>query len=73
MPIYNYTCNACGKNFDLLVGVTSKKTSLKCKSCGSKDITKSFAAFGVKVNSPKSKANSSCMDCPSSGCPRRAM
>ena len=38
MPIYTYVCKDCNEKFDLLVGVMSEKTEIKCKKCNSKNI-----------------------------------
>ncbi|MDP3981409.1 MAG: zinc ribbon domain-containing protein [Chlamydiota bacterium] len=69
MPIYHYICNACGKNFDLLIGVTSEKTKLQCIYCDSKKISKSFAAFSVGSSHAHSKRSEPrCEGCPNQGC-----
>ena len=63
MPIYTYICKDCGEKFDLLIGVTSKKTELKCKKCGSKKIEKTLSSFSV------GNSGSSGSSCPSGTCP----
>lgn len=63
MPIYTYICNKCKIKFDLLIGVTSEKTKLKCKSCGSTSIEKTFAPFGI--NTSTNNKQSSCDSCSS--------
>jgi len=65
--MYSYVCNACGEKFDLLVGVTSEKTELKCTKCGSKNIKKTFAAFSM--GEAKGKFGSSGPSCPTGTCP----
>jgi len=65
MPIYSYVCKDCDEKFDLLVGVTAEKEELKCKKCGSKNITKEISSFGVG----KSSGSSSDSSCPSGTCP----
>jgi len=69
MPIYAYVCKDCGHNFDLLVGVTSEKVELKCPKCGSKDIERKFASFGIKVSSGSKDSGSSYPTCPTGTCP----
>jgi putative FmdB family regulatory protein len=64
MPIYTYECKDCGKRFDLLIGVTSEKAELKCKSCLSKNIKKIISSFSVG-----SKGSSSGPGCPTGTCP----
>jgi putative FmdB family regulatory protein len=65
MPIYTFVCKDCGEKSDLLVGVTEEKEELKCKKCGSKNITKEISNFGVG----KSSSSSSDSSCPSGTCP----
>ena len=69
MPIYSYVCKDCGEEFDLLVGVVSEKTEFKCKKCGSSNIEKTFASFGVNVSSGTNNLNSSGPSCPTGTCP----
>ncbi len=65
MPIFGYNCNDCGEKFELLVGVTSEKTELKCTSCGSGSIEKTFEPFSVG----KGSSNSSGPHCNAEACP----
>ncbi|MEA3346479.1 MAG: zinc ribbon domain-containing protein [Candidatus Auribacterota bacterium] len=62
MPIYTYICKDCGENFDLLVGVTAKKTELKCSKCNSKNIKKTFSSFSA------GGSDSSRPSCPTGTC-----
>ena len=62
MPVYTYICEDCGEKFDLLVGMTSEKTELKCSKCNSKNIKKTFSSFSVK------SSNSSGPSCPTGTC-----
>lgn len=43
MPIYEYQCKSCGKISEFLVGVTQRKTEIKCKHCGSRELNKIFS------------------------------
>ena len=67
MPIYTYVCKDCGEKFDLLIGVTSEKTELKCKKCNSRKIDKILSSFSV--GSSKGKPSSSGPSCPTGTCP----
>ncbi|MDP8218613.1 MAG: zinc ribbon domain-containing protein [Candidatus Theseobacter exili] len=62
MPIYTYTCNDCGETFDLLVGMTAKKTELKCPKCNNKNIKKEMGSFNV------GKTGGSGSSCPTGTC-----
>ena len=67
MPIYTYECKDCGEKFDLLIGVTSEKTELKCKKCQSSRIVKVINCFSV--GGSKGKSGSSGSSCPTGTCP----
>jgi len=59
MPIYEYTCDDCGKDFDALVSSASAKNP--CPHCGSKKVTKQFSTFAAH--------DGSSTPCKSGGCP----
>lgn len=40
MPLYEYDCNKCGKEFTFLTGVIADNTDPRCPACGSKRLTK---------------------------------
>lgn len=67
MPVYTYVCKDCGDKFDLLIGVTSEKTELKCKKCNGKNINRVLSSFSV--GNPGSKRSSSGPSCPTGSCP----
>ena len=67
MPIYTYICNYCGEKFDLLVGVTSEKTELKCKKCSSRNIQRTLSSFSVGNSNGKTSSPGS--SCPTGTCP----
>ena len=62
MPIYSYKCKGCGREFDLLVGVSSEKTAMLCPGCKSPDIEKTIAVFSAVVD-----ATNKGHDCHSAG------
>lgn len=47
MPMYDYRCEDCGDKFEYLVGVTADKSEIKCKKCGSVNVTRLFSSFNV--------------------------
>jgi len=67
MPIYSYVCKDCGEKFDLLIGITSEKTELKCKKCNSSRIDRALSSFSVGNSGGKS--GSSGPSCPTGTCP----
>ncbi len=69
MPIYEYRCRSCGKDFELLV---FGKEEPQCPECGAKDPERKMSSFGFSVGY-KFKASSgggtgSCSGCTSSNC-----
>jgi putative FmdB family regulatory protein len=59
MPIYEYTCQQCGKDFDLLVSSERLADSQACPHCASEQLTRKFSAFA----SPSSSSQA----CPAKG------
>lgn len=45
MPIYEYTCDACGEAFEVLVSSSGVKSA--CPKCGSKKISRQFSTFAA--------------------------
>ena len=66
MPIYTYVCKDCGEKFDLLIGVTSEKTELKCKKCKNRNIDRVLSSFSV--GNSDNKSSSSGPSCPTGTC-----
>jgi len=73
MPIYEYQCNNCDKDFETLVMSSTKP---ECPLCKSKDLSRLMSACGFisKSSGPsgettvKSAGSSSCSSCASSNC-----
>lgn len=61
MPIYEYTCPACGHAFEHLARTLSDKPSA-CPACGAKSLRKQLSAFAPAAATPK--ACGSCADAP---------
>jgi putative FmdB family regulatory protein len=49
MPIYEYRCRGCGKDFETYVPGASAKVA--CPACASGDITRKLSVFGRKSES----------------------
>jgi putative FmdB family regulatory protein len=45
MPLYEYSCRACGKQFTFLAGVIADNDEAKCPRCGSLDLQKLMSRF----------------------------
>jgi putative FmdB family regulatory protein len=66
MPIFEYKCNSCGEEFELLV-MGSKEVA--CTRCGSKEVTKKFSVFGMSgVEKPFAGSSSGCASCSKTSC-----
>ena len=70
MPIYEYTCNDCGREFELLIRGDEKPA---CESCGRGNLTRSLsvpAAHTGQSRDPSCPAKNSCgmRHCSGDGC-----
>jgi putative FmdB family regulatory protein len=48
MPIFEYLCKDCGKNFELLV---RQSTVIECPSCNGKKLEKQLSVFAAASHS----------------------
>jgi putative FmdB family regulatory protein len=46
MPIYEYRCRACGKDFEKYVHGPS--TAVTCPGCDGADVTRKLSVFGMR-------------------------
>lgn len=46
MPIYEFTCGKCNKDFEKICRSTSNE-EIKCPDCSSNDVSKKFSMFAV--------------------------
>jgi len=51
MPIYEFVCNKCKKNFEKFVLSMGAASDVKCPACGSEDVTKQFSTFACRSGS----------------------
>jgi len=69
MPIYEYICEKCGNEFELLI---FKDEEPECPSCGGKSPKKKMSSFGFSVGykfkSSSTGSGSSCASCGSTNC-----
>ncbi len=45
MPIFEFTCDGCGKRFSALVGVVANPKPAACPRCGGSALTKQVSRF----------------------------
>ena len=63
MPIYEYKCNNCNKNFELLIFGNEVPCCPDCKSTDLKRIISVFSIHGIE-KSPTLNSGISCGNCP---------
>jgi len=71
MPIFEFACQNCGKEFERLVFRTDEK--VECPECGQESVTKLMSACAFKtdyhgVMSTPSSGKSSCSGCSATSC-----
>lgn len=52
MPMFEYTCNDCGKNFEELV--SSESEPVECPACHSQNARKLLSVFAASVSAGSS-------------------
>ncbi|MCK9175940.1 MAG: zinc ribbon domain-containing protein [Desulforhopalus sp.] len=52
MPLYEYKCNSCAKEFEYLTTSVKAAEEVKCPSCGSSDVKKLISAGVVRPGAP---------------------
>lgn len=45
MPVFEYTCDTCGRRFSALVGVVANPKPAACPRCGGDSLTKQVSRF----------------------------
>jgi putative FmdB family regulatory protein len=61
MPIYEYSCQECGTNFEKFVRSMQSTGQVTCPECGGQQVRKGFSAFATaSTTGPSPAAASSC-------------
>lgn len=47
MPIYEYLCNHCKREFSVLILSVREKKEIRCKFCNGEDLTRLLSSFRV--------------------------
>lgn len=50
MPIFEYRCDACGAEFELLVRSQREERGVMCRSCGSKHVERRPSVFAAHAS-----------------------
>ncbi len=79
MPIFEYRCRACGKEFEKLVSSSARSAQAGpktiCKVCGSPQVERLLSAFAV-IGPSRSSSRVGAVEpgpCGACGAPRRGM
>ena len=68
MPIYEFRCSNCGKQFEILVSIGNEK-NVTCLDCGSNNVCKLVSTFGIGgKNSRLNTSSSGCTTCSATSC-----
>jgi putative FmdB family regulatory protein len=70
MPLYEFACNACGREFEELFRSRSERRRMACPGCHSRDVRKRFSTFAT-AGGDRSKGRGSgggCATCQRSSC-----
>ena len=69
MPLYEFTCSACGDRFEELVRNQSEAVS--CPHCSSSDVTRNMSAFAIhgrRADGSSVAASNGCTKTSCAGC-----
>jgi putative FmdB family regulatory protein len=56
MPLYEFICTKCEKDFESLVRSVLWEGAVACPHCGSKKLTKKLSVFAAQGGSPSSSS-----------------
>jgi putative FmdB family regulatory protein len=55
MPVYEYTCGACGETFEIISSLADRDEKAACPACGGRDVKPVFSS--VSLGGSRSSAN----------------
>ncbi|MDD6261641.1 MAG: zinc ribbon domain-containing protein [Clostridiales bacterium] len=68
MPFYTFTCNSCGKRFEVRCTIAEKDSgSIVCPGCGANELDRVFEGFSVAVKGSSCPGRDGGSPCPSAG------
>jgi len=67
MPIFEYSCDDCGTNFEKLVRRSADADAIECPQCGQKHLTTRYSTFAARNGGSKTAAQPA-MDCGAGAC-----
>jgi putative FmdB family regulatory protein len=57
VPVYEFICHSCQKDFELLCPVGTEVNEVSCPVCQQKQLTKKFSVFGIISKNSESGAS----------------
>ena len=66
MPIYEFHCDACDKDFDQMIAMSARDQKVACPACGSKKTGRKLSV--VAVGGPKASESSGHVHSGACGC-----
>jgi putative FmdB family regulatory protein len=63
MPLYEYRCDRCEHDFEILQRLNADNTGLECPECGSESLAKQFSSFAANTGSASTASTA-----PAGGC-----
>lgn len=62
MPLYEYTCEACGHRFEILQRMGAGSQGVQCPRCGSQEVKRLVSTFASSISgsAPGGSSASSC-------------
>ena len=67
MPIYEYTCSDCDKQFEKLVRSMTAPVEVRCPECGGTHVKKGWSLFGTGGTGGLDFASSAASSCGPAG------
>jgi putative FmdB family regulatory protein len=69
MPIYEYVCLSCKKEFEVIRSMSQKDAQIECEKCGSAKVKRKLALIHAQSGgSAVPGTSSSCGSCSSGNC-----
>lgn len=68
MPIFEYSCEACGTRFEKLVRRAGETDGLECPSCGERHLKQELSTFAAHASSGGGKEQPMPGGCPAGMC-----
>ena len=68
MPIYEYSCEDCGSNFEKLIRRTADRSEVACPKCTSQKLHQQFSSFAARVSDGGSRQPATAGGCPAGMC-----